>query len=840
MSEEVLKIRIGRSTVTKPGEAELEKRPWEVFDQEIFPHLTVERVFGDLQSLRRDGRFWQARCPVHQDQQGAFSIDPQTLEWNCFLGCGGGGPVQYLQSVGGLSWMDAAMKLARLGGVDPEILEPWARLWTKEDFALHDQLERRSSLLGIFMAYARSIYHSPASQTLRKELVGRYGFSESTVGDLDLGLYSAPEDVWHYLKKTGRELEEVREWGLFEAQWTGCILGSWKDRCGRIINIWGWQPRETLGEAARFEGYVLFPEDDALGGRGVPWNLDAAARQKETRLLLVENPLAALLMRSLGLERPFPIASGGDLNRPQMEAIQEHLSLGGELTLCWNHDPYARGTKLDRTARSLELLQAASFPVYVVDPGLMGDPSNPKKRITVTDFVLAHGGGKKGLKAFQGLLEEREVQVSVQEDTSGKTPQDWSGVFELFRDVSPGSIAARGGPESAEATTGYPHILQLFLRTADEIGRRVARGFLNGLPSGLVEGLTHGAPCGLELAPRRVAGELPASNSEISIPAFSVDRLEEETRMAPAGRHSGWAALDHLEICFNPGELAVLLGKMAHGKTSMLLGILLEWLSHAGDEPHDEVFLIYSMDEPDVRLYHRLLSLVTAETGDGWTIHEVENYLRTQGSMPFGHEGASRESLEQARQRFRDWENRLQMIYQPNWTVAEVEIHARQSAGSGQVGGILIDHIQRLSAPKAGVQGQIFDGTPIGNRLKRLAVELSCPIVATAQIGPGSGSQGRDMLEEPFEDEETQQALRTGRPHLQDLEEKEIGQAADLVLGLFNYEAEYRSAVVKPEIASEVTTLEVGLLKNRYGPVGSWAQLDFQGKFGLISDPDPG
>ncbi|MEE8348048.1 MAG: DnaB-like helicase C-terminal domain-containing protein [Acidobacteriota bacterium] len=823
----------------RPDQAESKKRPWEVFDKEIFPYLTVERLFGDLRSLRRDGRFWQAYCPVHEDQQGAFSIDPKTLEWTCFLGCGGGGPVQYLQSVKGLSWMDAAMELARLGGVDPGILEPWGRLWTQEDYALHDQLERRSSLLGVFMAYARSIYHSPASQTLRSELVRRYGFSERTVGELDLGLYTVPEDMWQYLKKTGRELDEVREWGLFEAQWTGCILGSWKDLSGRIINIWGWQPRAAPGEATRFEGYVLFPEDDTVGGKRVPLGLETAAQQEERKLLLVEDPLAALLTRSLGLERPFPIASGGDFNLSQMEAIQEYLSLGGELTLCWNHDPYAQGTQLDRTALSLELLKEASFPVYVMDPKLMGDHNDSKKRVTVTDFILANGGGRKGLKAFQGLLEEREVQVSVHETPSAAPSQDWPGVFDIFRGVPPSGLAA-GGQKSTDAVSGVPQILQMFLRAADEIGRRVAQGFLSGLPTELAQNLTQGRQDGLELPTTRVAGELQASNDDVSNPAFSVDRLEAETRTTPMGKYSGWAALDGLELGFNPGELAVLLGKSGHGRTSMLLGILLEWLNHAGDESDEEVFLLYSMDERDVRIYHRLLSLVTADSGEGWTIQEVENYLREQSSLPFDHEGPSEVSLQQARQGFRDLEEKFQIIYQPHWTIAEVEGHARQSAESAQVGGILVDHSECLSRTEAMPEGGNFKGVRIGHRLKALAVELSCPIVATAQAGSGAGSKETSLSQESsLESEALQEALREHRPHLRDLYDEELGQMADLILGLFNHEAECRSVGLKPERTSDATTLEVGILKNRYGAVGSWAQLDFQGKFGLISDPVP-
>ena len=818
-------------SVKKRDDAEVGKKPWEIFDEEIFPYLSVERLFGDLRALRRDGRFWQAYCPIHADRQDAFSIDPERLEWNCFSGCGGGGPVQYLQCVRGLSWMDATRELALLAGVDPEILEVWGEVWTEEDFVLHDHLERRSSLLGIFMAYARSNFHSQAGDTLRSYLISQQGFSERKVGELDLGLYSAPEDVWHYLKRTGRELEEVRTWGLFDPKWTGCILGGWKDLQGRIINIWGWQPRETPNRGTRFEGCVLFEEDDLLGGKGIPFNLDAASREEQCKLLLVEEPLTAVLLHSLGLENPFPLATGGDLNSSQIEAIQDYLRLGGELTLCWNYDPYSHGTKLDRSTRTLERLKAANFPIYVMDPGLMADSRNPKRRIMVGEFILARGRGKEGLLVFESLLDKREVQVAVQAGFSENDGQDWPGSFEIFRGFSGRSFRARTGEPGDEAG-GYPHLLETLFKAADEMGRRVANGFLKALPTGLLNGLTGGAASGLELA-SHVVGELPACTTRSSTPAFSVRRLEEETRAAPVGRCSGWQALDSVGVCFNPGELVVVVGRMAHGKTSVLLGLLLEWLHHRSEEPKKELFLWYSMEEPEVRLYHRLLSLLTAREGQGWTIQQVQDYLRKQGNLPFEDQRPDLEVLKQARERLLHWEECLHIIYQPAWTVVEMEAHARQLAQTAAVGGIFVDHLQRLTPPKARP-----GGPTVAHRLKALAVELSCPVVATAQIGPEPPESIRGKPpEKPFENGELQEAIRRHRPQLHHLREEEIAQEADLVLGLLNYVAEYRAQGAHPEEITLVTPFEVGMLKNRYGSVGCWVVLGFEAQFGLVRDP---
>ncbi|MFQ5928811.1 MAG: DnaB-like helicase C-terminal domain-containing protein, partial [Acidobacteriota bacterium] len=815
------------------------KKPWEIFDREIFPYLSVERVFADLPGLRPYGRLWRALCPLHGDQQGAFSIDPQRLEWSCSLGCGGGGPVQYLQKVRRLSWTDAARELARLAGVDPLILDPWQEYWTEEDFMLHEKLERRSSLLGVFMVYARSLFRSQAGQSVRRYLVNRQGFPEDKLEKLDLGLYTAPKDVRRYLEKTGRA-EEVRSWGLFEAKWTGRIVGCWKDLHGRSINIWGWQPRQTSSTQAKSDGCILFQAGDALSAKSVPFNLDVAAHLDKRDLLLLEAPIEALFTQSLGLEDPFPVAVGGDLNRAQIEAMQDYLRFGGRLTLCSNYHPDTEGTKKDKTFITLQGLKEAKFPVYVVDPALMVDESRPKQKVTVNGFILRHGGGEKGLQAFQELLENREdyeAQILVQATVSEN--ENWPRVFDMFRGVSSGNVRAGAKEEGDEIPFGSLQFLELLFSAAEEFGHRVATGFLRGLPKGLANGLTAEASNRSELASHS-AGEVPALPAQIlTPPAFSVERLEEETRAAALGKLSGWRALDNLEVCFNPGELAVLGGRPGHGKTSMLLGLLLEWLNKATEDT-DKVLIFYSMEEKEVRIYHRLLSLLTARDGKGWTIHQVENYLKEKDHRAVEYSSLDPKTLEAAKGRLRCWEECLQILYQPTWTITDLETYARNLAESEKVEAILVDHLQGVPPPGEKRGRRDLQISAVAHRLKTLAADLSCPVVATAQIGRQALQRARKIpRNSPFGDANVQEVIRMRRPQLQHLREGGIEQEADLVLGLLNYVADYRAEVEEPGPMPATTPFEVGTLKNRYGPLGYWASLVFERRFGLLRDPIP-
>ncbi len=380
-----------------------DKQPWEVFDEEIFPYLSFEKLFGDLPSLKQEGNLWQACCPIHgREAPNAFSIDAQSLEWNCHLGCGGGGPVQYLQLVQGLAWMEAAGEVALLAGIDPAVLDPWQGRWTEEDFQRHRDLEQRSSLLGILISHAQSGFLSSAGETIRHFLVRRRGFPEARLEDLGLGLYFSPEDMWHHLKESRRDLGELQERGFFDARWTGRILGAWKDLHGRTVNLWGWQPWKTTVGKPRWEGSILlFDDRDPLGATRMPFLLHRAARLEKRDLVLIEGPVKALLAYCLGLENPFPVAVAGELTMPQITTLQNYLHDEGSLTLCWDYDPETYGTAKEQTVRTLKLLNEVRFPVYVVDPRLLTGNGKVKTKVSIDEFILAQGGGEKGLDGFR-------------------------------------------------------------------------------------------------------------------------------------------------------------------------------------------------------------------------------------------------------------------------------------------------------------------------------------------------------------------------------------------------------------------------------------------------------
>ena len=125
----------------------------------------------------------------------------------------------------------------------------------------------------------------------------------------------------------------------------------------------------------------------------------------------------------------------------------------------------------------------------------------------------------------------------------------------------------------------------------------------------------------------------------------------------------------------------------------------------------------------------------------------------------------------------------------------------------------------------------------MARRFKALAGDLNAPVVAGAQINRRAIEDAKKQpLEGSYGDQKVMKALMSRRPQLHHLREGGSEQEADLVLGLMNYASDFTEDLENASVPP-VTRLEMGVLKNRYGAVGKWAALAFEGKSGLIRDP---
>jgi hypothetical protein len=695
-----------------------------------------------------------------------------------------------------LTWIESAQALAVMAGVDAHRVHEWGQAWCDSDFQRHDQLGKRSSLLRVFVAITRSSLLSGGGASIRKHLGDRFSVEDRHLKTFGLGLYTAAVDVFHHLKRTGNDLSELRAQGLFESNWAGRLIAPWKDVCGRTVNLVSWNQAVS---ATDIGSEILFGRD-LLGSQRTPFQLELALSRGSTDLILFDDPLQAVLCGCMGLEDPFPIASSGGLTSEQVEILEEVLPDKGTLTVMSNYDPETYGSRFDRTTHNLNLLEDTSFPVFLIDSKLLSEGLE-EEVVTPTRFLQ-----DKGLDSLQDLLKLSEVITSESQRSEKQT--FWSGLSEAFKGLSK--------PEETPISEDIPdqhgdpgeEFGGPLLNAAEFFGQRIAQGFmrvLNGGQSGNPDGSQHEA---LPIAGSLL--QLAAQNQFTTPPPrFSVDRLEESARVSVPAKASGWTDLDSKGVRFRPGELILVGARTGHGKSSMIHGLLHNWLVLSEDS-----LLLFSLQESELQAYHRLLSLTTASQGTGVQLQELRNHKERAPRLLDITQG---EKLEAAKRRLRDWQQRLQIAYCPGWQVRNLEEYALQLAEEeGGLGALFVDPLDNLTANNP---SQPNLSTDCARRLKSLAVSLGCPVIATVRTS--DPEQGDTPSEAQPKD-------NYARPHLMDFP-REIAQEADLILGLMSYGSVY--SILTDNTIPELTPLDLGVIKDRSGPSGQWITLDFDRPF---------
>jgi len=267
-----------------------------------------------------------------------------------------------------------------------------------------------------------------------------------------------------------------------------------------------------------------------------------------------------------------------------------------------------------------------------------------------------------------------------------------------------------------------------------------------------------------------------------------VERIDElyhrEGDTEVTGIPTGFVDLDRMTSGLQAGDLVIVAGRPSMGKTSLAMNIA----EHVAIEQGLPV-AVFSMEMGAVQLAMRMLGSVgmldqhRMRTGklltDDWprVTHAVQRMQRAQ----------------------------VYIDETPGLTAVDLRARARRQARQcGQLGLIVIDYIQLMSASGSG-ENRATEISEISRALKSLAKELECPVVTLSQLN-------RSLEQRPNK-----------RPVMSDLRESgAIEQDADLILFI------YRDEVYNPD-SPDKGTAEIIVGKQRNGPIGT-VRLTFQGE----------
>ena len=361
------------------------------FIDELIARNPIEDVVGQYVSLKRSGSNLFGLCPFHGEKTASFSVNPSKGIYYCF-GCHkGGGAVNFMMEIEGLSYPDAVRALAKRAGLEVPEDEQYQSRYRQQErlWALHKEAAR----------FFHSQLYAPNGRAALEYAMGR-GMPKSTL--INFGIGYAP-DSWDSLVKVlrakGYTDQELKDSGLVTvSQKNGNLFDRFRDRLmfpiidvrGNVIGFGG----RIMKKDDKAAKYLNSPETLIFNKRKNLFGLNLAKKSKLGYLILVEGYMDAIALHQYGFD--CAVASLGT------SLTEEHAVLLSKYTeqVVLIYDGDEAGQRAAQ--RAIPMLEKAGLTVKVLR---MKDAKDPDEYLK-----------KFGADKFKLLLEGSENRVEYQLD----------------------------------------------------------------------------------------------------------------------------------------------------------------------------------------------------------------------------------------------------------------------------------------------------------------------------------------------------------------------------------------------------------------------------------------
>lgn len=254
------------------------------------------------------------------------------------------------------------------------------------DVAKAEKIERRSTLMEIFLSLCKCSLLGENGKAARDYLTEKRGISPEAINLFDFGYHPAQSVIKKGLVDQGFSQEEIEDSYLLHSPlWEGRVIGVWRDYYGYIINLWA---RDLTGRCEDHKKYLFLKG----GNKKIPFGMDGVHGKD---LIVVEGLFDAISLKAKGIDGVIAVG-GAALTGDQVKSLVKR----GIKTLTLNFDNDQAG--IEGTRKAVSLLEKVGVDTFVVDPVTMADPSEPTKKVDPDSYVKLHG-----LDSYRELLSKK-------------------------------------------------------------------------------------------------------------------------------------------------------------------------------------------------------------------------------------------------------------------------------------------------------------------------------------------------------------------------------------------------------------------------------------------------
>ena len=355
------------------------------FIDELVARNRIEDVVGQYVSLKRSGANMFGLCPFHGEKTASFSVSPDKGIYYCF-GCHkGGGPVNFMMEIEGLSYPDAVRALAKRAGMEvPEDEQYQSRY-------------RQQERLWALMKEAGRFFHEQLYAPVGAEClayVQKRGLSKAIVTRFGIGF--APNS-WNALvdamRRKGYTDQELRDADLVGEK-NGRVYDRFRNRLmfpifdirGNVIGFGGRVLDDSKPKYLNSNETLIFNKRRNLFG------LNFAKKTKEPNIILVEGNIDVVTLHQYGFDNA--VASlGTSLTEEQVNLLSRYTE---QVVLTYDGDEAGQRA----AQRAIPMLEKAGIQVKVLQ---MKDAKDPD------EFLHKFGADR-----FKLLLEDSSNRVEYQ------------------------------------------------------------------------------------------------------------------------------------------------------------------------------------------------------------------------------------------------------------------------------------------------------------------------------------------------------------------------------------------------------------------------------------------